>query len=74
MNPNVESIEEDYDIDLLEENIDKDFLDRVDVGDQKSTLRSLDEMVPYGVKSVHADVVSPAPRTAHPVTLCVVDS
>jgi len=37
-------------------------------------LRSLDEMVPYGVKSVHADVVSPAPRTAHPVTLCVVDS
>ena len=28
----------------------------------------------YGVKSVHADVVSPTPRTAHPVTLCVVDS
>ena len=74
MNHNMESIEEDYDMNLLKENTDNDFLDRVNVGDQNPTLQSLDKMLPYGVKSVHVDVVSPAPRTAHPVTLCVVDS
>eukprot|EP00592_Proboscia_alata_P016008 CAMPEP_0194392808 /NCGR_PEP_ID=MMETSP0174-20130528/122945_1 /TAXON_ID=216777 /ORGANISM="Proboscia alata, Strain PI-D3" /LENGTH=596 /DNA_ID=CAMNT_0039188417 /DNA_START=220 /DNA_END=2010 /DNA_ORIENTATION=- len=74
LNPYVKSVDEDYDMDILEGSIDRYLLDIIKEGDKNPALRNLDEMIPYGIKSVHADVVSPAPRTANPVTLCVVDT
>ena len=74
LNSYVQSLDEDHDMDILKGSIGRYLLDIIKEGDKTPAVRSLDKMIPYGIKLVLTDVVSPPLCTANPVKLCVVDT
>eukprot|EP00592_Proboscia_alata_P025705 CAMPEP_0194442860 /NCGR_PEP_ID=MMETSP0176-20130528/126373_1 /TAXON_ID=216777 /ORGANISM="Proboscia alata, Strain PI-D3" /LENGTH=613 /DNA_ID=CAMNT_0039269017 /DNA_START=101 /DNA_END=1939 /DNA_ORIENTATION=- len=69
-----ESLEQNPFVTSIEDDIKMTTLNETDTNSPEPSLIQLDELVPYGLKSVRADNISPANRTLPPVTLCVVDT